>query len=117
MTRGDVHTVREGDAWVNRVEGAGSEAGRYRRKVEAWVDGRDYADAARILHDLGATSVRLMTNNPDKCRALADHGIAVTERIALEAPPNPHNAGYLAAKRDRMGHQLPDLTTAEGARP
>ncbi|GAA3357580.1 GTP cyclohydrolase II [Saccharopolyspora gregorii] len=70
------------------------------------VDGRDYADAARILHDLGATSVRLMTNNPDKCRALADHGIAVTERIALEAPPNPHNAGYLAAKRDRMGHLL-----------
>ncbi|GAB2679016.1 bifunctional 3,4-dihydroxy-2-butanone-4-phosphate synthase/GTP cyclohydrolase II [Saccharopolyspora gloriosae] len=70
------------------------------------VDGRDYTDAARILHDLGVSSVRLMTNNPDKCRALAEHGIDVAERIALEAPPNPHNTGYLATKRDRMGHLL-----------
>lgn len=70
------------------------------------VDGRDYADAAYVLHDLGATAVRLMTNNPDKCRALAEHGITIDERIALEVPSNPHNTGYLAAKRDRMGHLL-----------
>ncbi|MCA1279904.1 GTP cyclohydrolase II [Saccharopolyspora sp. 7B] len=70
------------------------------------VDGRDHADAARILHDLGAGSVRLMTNNPDKVRALADHGITVAERIPLEASENPHNAGYLATKRARMGHLL-----------
>ena len=47
-----------------------------------------------------------MTNNPDKVRALADHGITVAERIPLEAPENPHNAGYLATKRARMGHLL-----------
>ncbi|MCX2729215.1 GTP cyclohydrolase II [Saccharopolyspora sp. NFXS83] len=70
------------------------------------VDGRDYTDAARILHELGVSSVRLMTNNPDKCRALAERGIAVAERIALEVPSNPHSTRYLAAERDRMGHLL-----------
>ncbi len=56
MTRGDVHTVREGDAWVNRVEGADSEAGRYRSKVEAWVDGRDYALAQGVVHHVHSKS-------------------------------------------------------------
>ncbi|KID30057.1 GTP cyclohydrolase II/3,4-dihydroxy-2-butanone 4-phosphate synthase [Prauserella sp. Am3] len=70
------------------------------------VDGRDYADAAHILIDLGVSSVRLMTNNPDKCAALAERGITVTERIATEAPPNEHNIGYLTTKRDFMGHLL-----------
>jgi GTP cyclohydrolase II/3,4-dihydroxy 2-butanone 4-phosphate synthase/GTP cyclohydrolase II len=70
------------------------------------VDGRDYRTGALILADLGISSARLMTNNPQKCQALTQHGIAVTERIALEALPNPHNLGYLTAKRRRLGHLL-----------
>lgn len=70
------------------------------------VDDRDYTDAARILTDLGAASVQLMTNNPDKCRALAEHGVTVRERVSLETPPNQHSATYLSAKRDRLGHLL-----------
>lgn len=70
------------------------------------VDGRDYTDAAAILTDLGVTSVRLMTNNPDKCRALADGGVAVASRLSLETEPNKHNWDYLTAKRHRMGHHL-----------
>lgn len=73
------------------------------------VDSRDYTDAARILADLGVASVRLMTNNPNKCRALAEHGITISGRLALEAAANQHNADYLAAKRDRMGHLLKQL--------
>ena len=73
------------------------------------VDSRDYIPAARILAGLGVTSVRLMTNNPDKCRALAECGIAISERLPLEAEPNEHNTHYLAAKRDRMGHLLQQL--------
>jgi 3,4-dihydroxy 2-butanone 4-phosphate synthase / GTP cyclohydrolase II len=73
------------------------------------VDCRDYRAAGEILDDLGVTSVRLMTNSPDKVRALTDQGIAVTERVAHESLPNPHNWSYLTAKRDRMGHTLQRL--------
>lgn len=70
------------------------------------VDDRDYGAGARILKDLGIASARLMTNNPKKCQALTEHGMTVTDRIALEAVPNRHNVGYLTAKRDRLGHLL-----------
>jgi GTP cyclohydrolase II/3,4-dihydroxy 2-butanone 4-phosphate synthase/GTP cyclohydrolase II len=73
------------------------------------VDSRDYRAAGEILDDLGVRSVRLMTNNPDKARALTDHGITVAERVAHESIPNLHNWSYLAAKRDRMGHALQRL--------
>ncbi len=73
------------------------------------IDGRDYIPAARILADLNVSSVRLMTNNPDKCYALAECGVAINERQPLETRPNEHNATYLAAKRDRMGHLLQQL--------
>ncbi len=76
------------------------------RALDLPVDSRDYMPAARILAGLGIGSVRLMTNNPDKCSAIAECGVAVSERLALEAPPNEHNVAYLAAKRDRMGHML-----------
>ena len=62
-----------------------------------------------MLRDLGVTSVRLMTNNHDKCTSLADFGIHVAERVPLTPHPNDHNLTYLLTKRDRMGHQLPDL--------
>lgn len=77
------------------------------------VDSRDYTDAADILADLGVVSIRLMTNNPDKCRALAEdgteHGVTVSERVALEAQANRDNARYLTAKRDHLGHLLEQL--------
>ena len=40
---------------------------------------------------------------------LCAHGIAVAERVPLTPHPNDHNLAYLLAKRDRMGHVLPDL--------
>jgi GTP cyclohydrolase II len=70
------------------------------------VDARDYGAAARMLRLLGQDRVRLLTNNPAKAEGLAAHGIAVAERVPHLLPPNPHNARYLATKRDRTGHQL-----------
>jgi 3,4-dihydroxy 2-butanone 4-phosphate synthase/GTP cyclohydrolase II len=72
------------------------------------VDDRDYGIGAQILRDLGVTSVRLMTNNPDKCEALADHGLDVVERVAVCIPPTPHSWRYLDAKREKLGHLLPE---------
>ncbi|MGI8332624.1 GTP cyclohydrolase II [Actinomadura scrupuli] len=73
------------------------------------VDVRDYGPAARVLKYLGVRSVRLMSNNPDKSRSLEEHGIKVTARVPLLVPANDDNIGYLTAKRDRLGHDLPHL--------
>ncbi|MBU6166575.1 MAG: GTP cyclohydrolase II RibA [Alphaproteobacteria bacterium] len=66
---------------------------------------RDFGLAAAMLQALGVASVALMTNNPLKVAGLAAHGLAVS-RVAHDMPANPHNAAYLATKRDRQGHLL-----------
>jgi 3,4-dihydroxy 2-butanone 4-phosphate synthase / GTP cyclohydrolase II len=76
------------------------------------VDAREYSVAAQLLTDLGVRSVRLLTNNPEKVGALADHGFGVT-RIPLPPLTTPHNLRYLTAKRDRLGHQISLLARAD----
>lgn len=78
-------------------------------------DARDYRIAADLLDQLGVRQVRLLTNNPAKVAALQQLGIAITERVPLPIPPNPHNRGYLQTKRRRMGHYLD--AEAPGAGP
>ncbi|NML95345.1 GTP cyclohydrolase II [Novosphingobium olei] len=69
-------------------------------------EARDFPVAARMLELLGVERVRLMTNNPAKVAALQAVGVDVIERVAHQLPANPHNARYLATKRDRTGHIL-----------
>jgi GTP cyclohydrolase II len=69
-------------------------------------DARRYDVAAAILRDLGVRRARLLTNNPLKVRGLEAGGIQVAERIAIKSEPNAHNAGYLAAKAKKLGHEL-----------
>lgn len=69
-------------------------------------EARDFPVAARMLDLLGVRSVRLMTNNPKKVTAIEAAGVAVSERVPHQLPDNPHNARYLATKRDRSGHLL-----------
>ena len=68
-------------------------------------DERDFSVAADILQQFGVSSVRLLTNNPDKADALVKEGIKV-ERIPIIGEVNVHNKGYLFAKQMRMGHKL-----------
>jgi GTP cyclohydrolase II len=70
------------------------------------VDERDFAVAARMLALLGIDRVRLLTNNPAKVEGLGQAGIAVVARVPLAVAANPHNADYLATKRDRTRHHL-----------
>jgi 3,4-dihydroxy 2-butanone 4-phosphate synthase / GTP cyclohydrolase II len=70
------------------------------------ADLRDYGIGAQILTDLGLTSIRILTNNPKKISGLAGYGLSVTDQIPIQHVPNPHNEGYLRAKRDRLGHTL-----------
>lgn len=69
-------------------------------------EARDFPVAARMLELLGVRRIRLMTNNPAKVAALEAAGVAVAERVPHQLPDNPHNARYLATKRDRAGHLL-----------
>ena len=69
-------------------------------------EARDFPVAARMLDLLGVTRLRLLTNNPQKVATLAALGLDVIERVAHQLPANPHNARYLATKRDRTGHLL-----------
>ena len=71
------------------------------------ADGRDYADAAAMLHDLGIARVRLLTNNPRKRDAMLAHGVDVVATEPLLVAPTERNARYLATKRDRLGHSIP----------
>ena len=75
------------------------------------ADARHYGAATQILKDLGVRSVRLLTNNPAKSEGLESYGVHVATRVPLTPHPNDHNLAYLMTKRDRMGHDLPDLRT------
>jgi GTP cyclohydrolase II len=75
-------------------------------------DARRYDVARDILEHLGVSSVRLMTNNPAKVRALSGLGVPVTGRVPVVVPPNAHSAQYLEAKRLRMEHDLPAVLRA-----
>ena len=79
------------------------------------ADARHYGTATQVLKDLKVESVRLLTNNPDKVRNLEEYGVPVAERVPLTPHPNDHNLAYLLTKRDRMGHELPDLEQTDGA--
>lgn len=68
------------------------------------ADARNYEAASAILDDLGMTSVRLLTNNPEKERQLTMHGVMVSERVPLIVGVGAFNEAYLSTKRDRMGH-------------
>jgi GTP cyclohydrolase II len=70
------------------------------------ADERVYLPAARMLALLGFSRVRLMTNNPDKVRALTACGVAVEGRVPHSFPANKHNELYLRAKAHKGGHLI-----------
>ncbi|RMF39789.1 MAG: GTP cyclohydrolase II [Planctomycetota bacterium] len=73
------------------------------------ADMRDYGIGIQILKDLGLREIRLLTNNPKKTEAFNLRGfdLRVVDQVPIVCPPNPHNARYLAAKKEKLGHQLP----------
>lgn len=73
------------------------------------MDGRDYGVGAQILHDLGVSKMRLLTNNPTKRIGLVGYGLEIVENLPIEIEPNRHNRFYLQTKKDKMGHDLKNL--------
>jgi GTP cyclohydrolase II len=70
------------------------------------ADLREYGMCQPMLEHLNIRSIRLMTNNPRKVKALSEAGVAITERVSIEVGRNPHNNGYLNTKASKLGHFL-----------
>lgn len=68
------------------------------------ADHRDFTLPAGILKALGVTSVRLLSNNPDKVEALEKGGVRVVERVPCEVTPSQYAEEYLKTKKEKLGH-------------
>ncbi|HEV3121623.1 MAG TPA: GTP cyclohydrolase II, partial [Isosphaeraceae bacterium] len=80
------------------------------------ADQRDYGIGLQILHDLGLSKVRLLTNNPKKAESfvILGYGLQLVEQVPIIAPEEAHRRKYLAAKRDKLGHLLPAADRIRG---
>ena len=70
------------------------------------VDLRDYRQCAEILFDLGLCSVKVISNNPLKLRALEEAGLKIVERVSIEVDATEDAAHYLRTKKEKLGHLL-----------
>ncbi|HET9399952.1 MAG TPA: GTP cyclohydrolase II [Candidatus Acidoferrales bacterium] len=73
------------------------------------ADSRDYSFAAEVLRAVGATRVRLLSNNPDKVNQLAAAGIEVVERVSCQPRVCKTTRRYLSTKKSKLGHLLEGL--------
>lgn len=86
------------------LQDRGADTVEANRQLGFEADLRGYGLSAAILQYFGVKAVRLMSNNPEKIRALERAGIRVAERVSAAVPGTPSNDDYLRTKREKMGH-------------
>ncbi len=88
------------------LQDEGADTVEANEKLGFAVDARSYQQCAEILFDLGLCQVRVMSNNPEKLKALENAGLTVVERIPIEIENGETAAHYLKTKREKLGHML-----------
>lgn len=73
------------------------------------ADQREYGIVANFLQQENISSVRLLTNNPDKLQQLEDLGIKIDQRVPLEVVPNENDRKYLQTKKHKFNHLLNEV--------
>jgi len=74
--------------------------------TEFAADVREYGIGSQILADLGLTTIRVLTNNPEKLSGITGFGLTVVSQEPIHVEPNAENRRYLETKRDKLGHTL-----------
>ena len=88
------------------LQDAGADTIEANERLGLPVDARRYEQCAEILRDLGLRRVRLMSNNPEKIRAVKNCGLEIVERVSLRINFHRNLRGYLKTKREQMGHLI-----------
>ena len=88
------------------LQDEGADTVEANEKLGFAVDSRNYQQCAEILFDLGLCHVRVISNNPDKLKALEDAGLQILERIPIEIQAEEPAAHYLKTKKEKLGHLL-----------
>jgi 3,4-dihydroxy 2-butanone 4-phosphate synthase/GTP cyclohydrolase II len=88
------------------LQDRGADTVEANEKLGFAVDAREYLQCAEILFDLGLCKVRVISNNPDKLKALEEAGLQIVERIPIEIEAEEPAAHYLRTKKEKLGHLL-----------
>ena len=88
------------------LQDEGADTVEANEKLGFEVDAREYQQCAEILFDLGLCKVKVISNNPDKLKALEEAGLTIVERIPIEITTNDPAAHYLRTKKEKLGHLL-----------
>jgi 3,4-dihydroxy 2-butanone 4-phosphate synthase/GTP cyclohydrolase II len=88
------------------LQDEGADTVEANEKLGFAIDARNYQQCAEILFDLGLCKVRVMSNNPDKLKALEEAGLQIVERVPIEVESEQPAAHYLRVKKEKMGHLL-----------
>jgi 3,4-dihydroxy 2-butanone 4-phosphate synthase/GTP cyclohydrolase II len=88
------------------LQDEGADTVEANEKLGFAIDARNYQQCAEILSDIGLCKVRVMSNNPDKLKALKEAGLQITERVPIEIKAQEPAAHYLRTKKEKMGHLL-----------
>jgi GTP cyclohydrolase II len=92
-----------------QLQDAGADTVEANRQLGFEPDLRTYRVAAAVLRHFGVGCVRLLSNNPDKIRAIEAGGIRVEERVPCQAAPTARTKAYLRTKKKKLGHLLEGL--------
>ncbi len=88
------------------LQDAGADTIEANEQLGLAVDLRSYEQCAEILIELGLRRIRLISNNPEKIRALKENGLEIVERVPLSIKFHRNLARYLKTKREQMGHLI-----------